>query len=76
MTHPGVDLSAIGSENRRMTQASIPAGSIRSDRVRPAPVTKNSYRLQLCRTLNHSKLDSLNFQLKKPDWMDSQPEKI
>ena len=38
MTHPGVDLSAIGSENRRMTHAGIPAGPVRSDRVRPVPV--------------------------------------
>ncbi len=50
MTHPGVDLSAIGSENRRMTHAGIPAGPVRSDRVRPVPVPvrKKPYRLQLC----------------------------
>jgi hypothetical protein len=47
MTHPGVDLSAIGSENRRMTHAGIPAGPARSDRVKPVPVRKKPYRLQL-----------------------------
>ena len=29
MTHPEVDLSVIGSENRRMTHAGIPAGPVR-----------------------------------------------
>ncbi len=38
MTHRGVDLTIIGSENRRMTRAGIPAGPVWSDRVRPAPV--------------------------------------
>jgi hypothetical protein len=49
MTHRGVDLSIIGSENRRMTHAGIPAGPVRSDRVRPAPVPvrEKPYRLQL-----------------------------
>jgi hypothetical protein len=50
MTHPEVDLSAIGLENRRMTHAGIPAGPVRSDRVRPVPVLvrKKLYWLQLC----------------------------
>ncbi len=37
MTHPGVDLSVIGSENRRMTHAGIPSDPVRSDWVRPVP---------------------------------------
>jgi hypothetical protein len=50
MTHRGVDLSIIGSENRRMTHAGIPAGPVRSDLVSPAPVPvrEKPYRLQLC----------------------------
>jgi hypothetical protein len=49
MTHPGVDLSAIGLENRRMTHAGIPPSPVRSDWVRPVPlpVRKKPYRLQL-----------------------------
>jgi hypothetical protein len=49
MTHPGVDLSAIGSGNRRMTQTGIPASPVRSGRVRPVPVPvrKSPYQLQL-----------------------------
>jgi hypothetical protein len=49
MTHPGVDLSAIGSENRRITHAGIPAGPVLSDRVRPVAVLvrKKPYRFQL-----------------------------
>jgi len=49
MTHLGVDLSFIGSENRRMAHGGIPAGPARSDRVRPAPVPvrKKPYQLQL-----------------------------
>jgi hypothetical protein len=49
MTHRGVDLSIVGSENRRLTDAGIPAGPVRSDWVRPAPVPvrKKPYRLQL-----------------------------
>ena len=49
MTHPGVDLSVIGSENRRMTHTGMPAGPVRSDRVRPVPepVRKKPYWLQL-----------------------------
>jgi hypothetical protein len=31
MTHAGVDLSAIGSENRRMTHAGIPVGRVGFD---------------------------------------------
>jgi hypothetical protein len=49
MIHTGVDLSAIGSANRRMTHVGIPAGPARSDRVRLVPVSvrKKPYRLQL-----------------------------
>ncbi len=48
MNHPGVDLSAIGSENRMMTHAVY--RPVRSDRARlaPVPVKKKPYRLQLC----------------------------
>jgi hypothetical protein len=47
MTYTEVDLSAIGSENRRMTPGGIPVGPVRSDRARPVPVRKKPYRLQL-----------------------------
>jgi hypothetical protein len=47
MTHPGVDLTAIWSENRRITHACIPADPVRSEWARPVPVRKKPYRLQL-----------------------------
>ena len=33
MTHLGVDLSVIGSENRRIIYTGIPAGLVRSDQL-------------------------------------------
>jgi len=50
MTHPGVDLSVIVSENRRVTHAGRPAGPVRSDLFRPVPVPviKNPDRFHLC----------------------------
>jgi hypothetical protein len=47
MTDPGVDLTAIRSENRRMTHAGIPADPVRSEWARPVPLRKKPYRLQL-----------------------------
>jgi hypothetical protein len=46
MTYSRVDLSVIGSKNRRIIDAAIPTGPVCA--VTPVLVRKKSYRLQLC----------------------------
>jgi hypothetical protein len=58
MTHPGVDLSVIGSENKRMTHAGIPSDPVRSDWVRPVPAP---VRKKLCRIYSIPFMYQLSF---------------